>query len=425
MNEITLYWIWLQLCLGSGARTDEIIAYFENPKDIYFAGKRERLNSQTFTDLQLKKLSPDKLKDAYKVIEECEKIGCGIITPDSPKYPKSLYCMTNYPLVLYTMGNIECLKNKIAISVVGTRKASDSGLDIAGKLSASLCRAGVVIVSGGAFGIDSAAHMGALSVNGSTVAVLGCGFNAKYKDGAEVIRQDIMENGAIISEYHPSVEARGMNFPIRNRIIAALGLGTVVVEAAAKSGSLITASLAAEFGKDIFAVPGNAANLIQLGTIGLIRDGATPVFSSIDVLGQYAMSHSEYIDWDSVESDLLYQNHEKIDFSKVKYTVTRVLQSNTDNISHIKKCNKEKTSNDIENHSQEKRENNVKKRQPDTTAFTPEEQAVYDVFGERPVSTDELKEKTQLPMPKILVALTKLEISGIIKSQPGNIYVKI
>lgn len=421
MNEMTLYWIWLQLCLGSGARTDEIIAYFENPKDIYYAGNRERMCSQAFTPSQLKKLVPEKLKDAQKVIEECEKIGCGIITPDSFKYPKSLYCMSNYPLVLYTMGDIECLKNKIAISVVGTRKASDSGLDIAGKLSASLCRAGVVIVSGGAFGIDSAAHMGALSANGSTVAVLGCGINAKYKDGAEVIRQDIMENGAIISEYHPSVEARGMNFPIRNRIIAALSLGTVVVEAAAKSGSLITASLAAEYGKDIFAVPGNAANLIQIGTIGLIRDGATPVFSSIDVLGQYAMSHSEYIDWDNVESDLLYQNHEKIDFSKVKYTVTRVIQHNTEK---VKEPKKEELLNNIENNLIEKRENTIK-TDVGTSFFSPEQKAVYDVFCEKPVSTDEIKEKTHLSMPKILVSLTKLEISGIIKSQPGNFYVKL
>lgn len=317
--------------------------------------------------------------------------------------------MPNYPLVLYTLGNIECLKGKMAISVVGTRRASDSGLEIAGKLSASLCRAGVVVVSGGALGIDSAAHLGAVSAGGSTVAVLGCGFNAKYHDGIEVIRDDIIENGAVISEYAPSVEARGMNFPIRNRIIATLSLGTVVVEAASKSGSLITANIAAEYGREVFAVPGNAANLIQMGTIGLIRDGATPVFSSLDILGQFSLTHHDLVEWEKVESDLLYQNKEQIDFSKIKYGVRKIVMPK----------DKEIDEKEIE-HIPPATESAEKAETPE--GLNDAEKAVFEAISQGANESDSIKEKTGLSMSEILVALTTLEISGIIKCQPGHIH---
>ncbi|MBQ7654107.1 MAG: DNA-processing protein DprA [Clostridia bacterium] len=408
MNDMTLYWIWLQLRLGSGANVDEGIAFFENPKAVYDATHEQLVFSAAFTSGQIKKLADKNLSDAQKVITECEDIGCGIVTPDSDKYPKALMCMPNYPLVLYTLGDIECLKNKLAISIVGTRRASDSGLEIAGKLSASLCRAGAVVVSGGALGIDSAAHLGALSAGGSTVAVLGCGFNAKYHDGTDVIRDDIEENGALISEYHPSFAARAMNFPIRNRIIAALGMGTVVIEAAQKSGSLITANISADYGRDVFAVPGNAANLIQLGTIGLIRDGATPVFSSSDILNQYSVTYSDLIDWDKVESDLLYQSHEEIDFSKIKYGVKKIVMPKDKKVD-------EKEIEDIPPATE-----SCKNSIPD--GLSPAERAVYEAIAEGNSDSDSIKEKTNLPMSDILVALTTLEISGIIKCPGGHIY---
>ena len=413
MNEMTIYWIWLQLCLGSGAKVDEAIAYFGNPKAIYQSGHEERVYSNAFSAQQLKKLSAKSIDDAQQVIVECEKIGCGIITPDSDKYPKSLMCMSNYPLVLYTLGNIECLKNKLAISIVGTRKASESGLDIAGKLGASLSRANVVVVSGGAFGIDSAAHLGVLSQKGSTVAVIGCGFNSKYRDGIVDFRQDIIENGAIISEYPPSTEAKGVNFPIRNRIIAALGRGTVVVEAAVKSGSLITANLASDLGRDIFAVPGNAANLTQIGTINLIRDGATPVFSSLDILGQYVFDDVDLINWDEVESDFLYQNAEKIDFSKIKYGVKRIVQKTP--VLPEKELEKIPPANEID---EKKREDKIKD-------LSDNAKKILEAFENDIASIDEIKEYTGFSMPTVLVGLTQLEISGIIKSQPGHNYKKI
>ena len=412
MNDMTLYWIWLQLCLGCGAKVEECVAYFGDPKSIYDASDYERKISASFTPEQLKKLSTKTLEDARKVLVECEEIGCGIVTPDETKYPQALKCMPNYPLVLYTMGDIGCLKNKLAISIVGTRRASDAGLDIAGKLSASLCRAGVVVVSGGALGIDSAAHLGAVKAGGSTVAVLGCGFNANYHDGIEIIRDDIIEKGAVISEYHPSVGARSYHFPIRNRIIATLSVGTVVVEAALRSGSLITSNIASEYGRDIFAVPGNAANLIQLGTIELIRDGATPVFSAVDILGNYSSTHRELIDWDKVERDLTHEKKDSINFSKIKYEVKNG------------KVQKKRETNKVEKQSSATSETieESKEKKYNTDNLSNEEKAVFEAIAQGAKNSDLIMEKTQLPVNEILVALTMLEISGIIKCLPGHIY---
>lgn len=408
MNDMTVYWIWLQLCLGSGAKVDEGLAYFENPKAIYDAKHEQLVYSAAFSPAQIDKLSDKSLDAAQKVICECEEIGCGIVTPDSAKYPESLFCMSNYPLVLYTLGDIGCLQNRLAISIVGTRRASDSGLEIAGKLSSSLCRAGVAIVSGGALGIDSAAHLGAVSAGGCTVAVIGCGFNARYHDGIEIIRDDIMENGAVISEYPPSAGVKGINFPIRNRIIATLSCGTVVVEAAPKSGSLITANIALEYGRDVFAVPGNAANLIQLGTIGLIRDGATPVFASSDILEQYSITCPELVKWDKVESDLLYENSENIDFSKIKYGVKKVVMPKNDVVD-------EKEISDIPPATESE-------QAAAPSGLSGNEKAVYEAIAQGKSDSDSIKEKTQLSMSEIMVALTTLEISGIIKCLPGHIY---
>lgn len=406
MNEKTVYWIWLQQCIGEGAKTDEILAYYDDPEEIYYSTDPDRRMSGVFTNKQLSQFNEVKLETAEKIFTDCEELGCGIVCFDSEKYPSQLKKLGDAPLVLYTMGNMNRLKNKVCISIVGTRRASQNGLEISKKLSSSLCRANVVVVSGGAYGIDSAAHLGAVEENGTTVAVLGCGFLSRYRDGISDFRQDIIEKGVIISEYHPKKDARRLNFPLRNRIISGLSLGTVVIEAAEKSGSLITARLASEQGKEVFAVPGNAADLAQMGTIKLIRDGATPVFSALDVLSFFSFTHPDFIDWDNVESTLLFENKEKTDFSKITYKPRRIVG---------------KTGGEIPPEEY----NDVPVREEKTELNVSENaKKVYDCFGDGNISIDEISDITNLPLPKVLSSLTELEISGIIKSQPGHIYCK-
>ena len=427
MNDMTLYWIWLQQCLGEGAKTDNITGYFSNAKELYLAGEKERRLSGVFTAKQLEKLNRKSLSDAQKILKSCEDLGCGIIGCDDERYPELLRQIPDFPLVLYTMGDVSCLNNSVTISIVGTRRASDSGLDIAGKLASSLCRAGTVVVSGGAYGIDSAAHLGAVLSKGKTVAVLGCGFNAKYKDGIVDIKRDILERGGLVSEYHPDVEARGYNFPVRNRIISALSLGTVVVEAANKSGSLITADLASRQGRDVFAVPGNSANLGQMGTVSLIRDGAIPVFSAYDVLSQYTATHARQIMWDKVEKDLLYEMKKQPDYSIIKYGNKKNTEKEKPPEKNSEEAELVLTQNAREIKSKEKAQQKKEEEKPpvseeEISLLSPNAKKILKIFEDRELRVDDICEKTMLPMSKILSSLTELEISGIIKSQPGHIY---
>lgn len=153
-----------------------------------------------------------------------------------------------------------------------------------------LCRAGTVIVSGGALGVDSAAHSGALRAGGTTIAVLGCGIGYPYLEGGRSMRDEISSHGALISEYPPGTPPSKTTFPCRNRLISGLCLGTVIVEAGENSGSLITARLAAEQGRDVFAIPGNVMSKNYTGTNRLLRDGAKPVYSALDVLENTSLS---------------------------------------------------------------------------------------------------------------------------------------
>ena len=175
--------------------------------------------------------------------------------------------------------------------MVGTRRASRYGYKAANDIAMGLAACGAIVVSGCARGIDTASHQGALMAGGRTLGVLGCGINTRYNVENDGLRKVISSSGAMISEYPPGAPPLSYHFPIRNRIISALSLGVIVVEAGARSGSLITANLALEQGKDIFAVPGEISNYQAKGTNRLIFDGAKPIENAYDVLEEYVMSY--------------------------------------------------------------------------------------------------------------------------------------
>lgn len=185
-----LYWVWAQNALGISAsvKSDEIVSYFGNAEKLYFAGAYEWKISGIFTNGQINKLKSTSLDGAKRIVAECEKYKIKIVTPDDENYPSMLFKLPNLPLVLYVRGDLDCLKNKITVAMVGAREASDIGVRIARSLSASLSRSGAVVVSGAAKGIDSAAHTGALNVGAKTVAVLGCGFGTDYLPENEPLR---------------------------------------------------------------------------------------------------------------------------------------------------------------------------------------------------------------------------------------------
>ncbi len=308
-----------------------------------------------------------------------------------------LRTLDDLPAVLYYQGELDFIRHKIAIAVVGTREANENSLSVAKSLSASLTRSGAVVISGGALGVDSAAHLGALGAGGKTLAVLGNGFGAKYLAANEELRAEIASNGALVSEYPPFTPAVGRNFPIRNRIISGLSHGTVVIEAGIKSGSLITANYALEQGREVFAVPGDPLNNGFSGVNKLISDGAVPVFSAADVLDGFAVRYPFALDADKIEKEL-------------------TLSGAVENINTKERRPREE--------STAVQESFIKPA-PDLSGLPETAKQVYGVFNEEAIHIDDIIRKTNLSMPKVLSSLTELELSGLIAPEAGKFYRKI
>ena len=283
-----LYWVWLQGALGPGSRKALSLARaLDSPREVYRADEARLQSLKMLSERELRSLRSYPLEKARRVLEDCERDGLQVVTPQSPSYPERLREIPDPPVALYIKGTLPRVDDEVCIAIVGTRKATDYGREAAKRLSMRLCRAGTVIVSGGALGVDSAAHSGALRAGGTTIAVLGCGIGYPYLEGGRSMRDEISSHGALISEYPPGTQPSKTTFPCRNRLIAGLCLGTVIVEAGENSGSLITARLAAEQGRDVFAIPGNVMSKNYTGTNRLLRDGAKPVYSALDVLEEY------------------------------------------------------------------------------------------------------------------------------------------
>jgi DNA processing protein len=224
--------------------------------------------------------------DPQAEFQKAEDAGVRILVRGEPEYPIALSYLTDAPPVLYVKGTL-VPEDAQAMAVVGMRKCSLYGQDQAERLAAGLARAGFTIVSGLARGIDSAAHKAALAAGGRTIAVLGNGLSRVYPPENTKLAEAVIGRGALVSEFAMDVHEAAENFPRRNRIIAALSLGVIVVEAGRQSGALITARLAAEIGKEVFAVPNRVDAPGAAGVHGLIRDGAKLVESVADVLDEF------------------------------------------------------------------------------------------------------------------------------------------
>lgn len=289
MNNQTPYWVWLQHILGYGSKkTKKILNKFTFAEDFYRASLDEKMSCGCFTKGDIVKLQDTSLEYARKIIQRCEECGIDIINIGDVAYPHRLMNIENPPVVLYTKGNKEILSDFNLIGMVGTRTATSSGQRNAEIFAYNLARSGYTIVSGGAVGIDIHSHQGTLKANGRTVCVLGCGIMSNYLIKNREIKEQILKKGAIISEYPPDMRAAKYTFPLRNRIISGLSRGVLVIEAGAKSGSLITTNVAIEQNRDIFAVPGDISSEVSIGTNQLIKDGAYAVTAASDIIDFYS-----------------------------------------------------------------------------------------------------------------------------------------
>jgi|SRR5271166_597886 len=222
---------------------------------------------------------------ACAALETAERSGARLVTCSDESYPAALHDLCDPPLVLYVRGALECAARR-TVAIVGSRAASAYGRTIAASMAAEFAPFGATVVSGLARGIDAAAHKGAIDAGIPTVAVLGSGVLALYPDYHALLADEIVaRGGAVLSEFPPAEPARAFQFPMRNRVVAALAQATIVVEASTRSGALITARLADELGRRVFAVPGDVVRPTSRGTNALIADGVPLVTSAADAAG--------------------------------------------------------------------------------------------------------------------------------------------
>ena len=368
----TVYWIWLQQALKPGSSKVKIINHFyKNIKDFYDGKEREWRLCGCFTNKEISALCDSSLEEAEKTFRLSQNLGYKIICICDEEYPNLLRHIDNPPALLYVKGDISFLNSMKAIGIVGTRKASEYGITMAHDLSYDLASNDVAVISGGALGIDSAAHQGALDAGGKTVAVLGCGINYPYLLGNLKLRNEISNSGAVISEYPPNFPSKPFTFPIRNRIISGISSGIVVVEAGKKSGSLITANLANNQNRDVFVVPVNKESKNSEGSFSLIEDGAMVVANVQDILSEY---------------------NNNVNIKKEKST-------NLENKPSIQKSKKRNIS-------------DVPK----------EYRNIFEILLKGKTHIDIISEITEIPVDKLLLALTEMEISGFVKSSSGKIY---
>jgi DNA processing protein len=283
---------WLRLAQSAGVGLEtgrKLLAAFGMPDQIFSAGLnalREHVPPRIASTLHAGCLDSDMLTLIEKTLAWADAPDNHVITLADSEYPQALLEIADPPLVLYAKGRIELL-NKPAVAIVGSRNASADGCANAQRFAEALSRAGLCVVSGLALGIDAAAHEGALLGEASTIAVIGTGADIVYPARNRALAHRVAVEGCLLSEYALGMPAVASNFPRRNRLISGLARGVLVVEAAAQSGSLITARMALEQGRDVFAIPGSIHSPLAKGCHQLIRQGAKLVQSAQDILEEY------------------------------------------------------------------------------------------------------------------------------------------
>ncbi len=395
MEDLQIYWIWLQEILGYGnSKILTIKRLYDKIEDFYNSSERDYKLCGCFTPGELRKLSNKNIDKAVQIKNKCIERGYKIITYDDEIYSKRLKQIYNPPCVLYVWGDMEDIDNQFAISIVGTRKATAYGLKNSYEIAYNLASCGTMVISGGALGIDSAAHRGALEAEGKTICVLGCGIDYSYLKENEGMRKAISKNGAVISEYPPGTSPSAGNFPMRNRIISGLSLGTVIIEAGEKSGSLITAGNALQQNREVFALLGSVSNSKSNGTNSLIKNGlAIPITDFKDILKEF--------DSDYIRDMLKYQN----------------LLNNNINQSEVSKNKNSNINTSVTNID-------ITENETDLSDFSDETKLIYNCIGNEPVHIDDIAAKSNLSINIVLQAVTELELSGLISTLSGRRYIR-
>jgi DNA processing protein len=339
-----------------------LLERFGDPTNVFNAGLHEILKVEGIRAETAKRIVSNEWEgDPQKELQNIKKADARLITINDALYPMDLKQIHDPPPLLYVKGN-DLPVTKTMISVVGSRNPSHYGLKVTGEICQGLAMRNIAVVSGMAIGIDAAAHWGCLRAQGSTVAVLGSGIDVIYPSSNSQLYHRIVEHGTVITEFSLGTPPEGRNFPIRNRIISGLSKGVVVVEASRRSGSLITASLALEQGRDVFAVPGSIESFKSTGTHLLIKQGAKLVENADDILQEFGVS----------------------------------LPLSGDGLPSKKQA---------------------------VLPLDEDERRIIDILSDYPIHIDQIVRSSAFDSAKVAGILTGLELKGVIKQLPGKMFV--
>ncbi len=384
-----LHWIWLSLILPPGSpKIDRALERFPDPEELFLAGNRAAAEIPGFDSSDLVRMQAASLGLAEKALERAESYGAAVIAKDDPAFPERLRAIPACPAVLYALGDLSVAKRP-CVALVGTRSMSEYGRKAAESLGRGLGASGITVVSGMAKGIDTAAHKSCVEAGGKTVAVQGCGICNTYPPENKELKEIIAANGAVVSEFAPDAAAQSSYFPVRNRIVSGLSLGVCVVEAAARSGTSITADLALEQGRDVFAVPADVFRSTSKGTFRLLRQGAIPVSCAGDIIEEYRPFYGDELLPEPAEaasakpdqpSERLWREPAREDGGRPGEARFRELPEN------------------LSEHAR----------------------AVCSVLTRTPLFADDISSMTGLPASETAAALTELELGGLVKPVSGR-----
>ena len=403
-----VHWIWFAHRPGLSDRMKlALLGQFPDPEDLFFADSRLLERIPELSQEAREALGDKNLTDAEETLEYCRREQIHLLTIRDAAYPARLKNIADPPVLLYYKGTLPDLDGSPVIGVVGTRKASVYGLTTAKRMGYQIGRCGGIVVSGMAKGIDAMAMEGALTAGSPVVGVLGCGADIVYPLCNRSLFQDTERYGCILSEFAPGTNPAKWTFPKRNRIIAGLSCGVLVVEAPQISGALITARQALDQGRDVFTVPGNIDVSTFVGSNQLLREGAIAVSSGWDVVSEYEDLYPDKIHRDDSPSRQTVSGEEKRPAKVAQKVHLPGKNPDADEKSHKKVIDKAASSPYID----------VNAIRPKLSA---EEKAIVDTLknGERLV--DEIIAETGMRTGKLLAMLTMLELKGVIRRLPGK-----
>lgn len=406
-----LYWIWLAEALGAGSKSAGwLLDMFSTALAVYQASPTQ-LREAGATPRLLQKLADHSLENARGILNRLLEMGGWLLTPEDALYPMGLHRLDDRPIALYCKGTLPSLDTYPAIALVGTRRSTREGRQEAYALGAGLAAGGLIVVSGGAKGIDAAAHAGALAAGGRCVLVMGCALDGNYPTETAAIRQQIVDSGGVlISEYAPGFSGKCV-YQVRNRLMVGLSLGVCLGETPQRSGARISARLARENGRDVFALPGAVSGHHNDGAHLEIRSGAMLVTRAADIIEEYSALYPGMLDAEA--ASICQKQMEK----KMPQPVEKE-QPFRQHRTYKKTAKKQPDPMAKET-----------KTEPTATAL-PEEASlaarqVHAALTDTPQPVDLLAQVTGLSVPALLAALTELEMFGCAANSAGQQYYRV